>query len=133
MFGLQLIDIGSLPMAGSWQSLAEFTIPLLLFNFQGICQIMIKYTPQFLKKIEEVFEEHAYQVRYEKGNFKSGYCLIEDRKMVVINKFAAIESRINTLLEIIKVLGASGVLSGDKFNVIQKEIDKQQKVEDEAG
>jgi len=94
---------------------------------------MIKYTPQFLKKIEEVFEENAYQVRYEKGNFKSGYCLIEDRKMVVINKFAAIESRINTLLEIIKVLGSSGVLSGEKYEVIAKEIVKQQKVEEAAG
>ena len=94
---------------------------------------MIKYTPQFLKKIEEVFEENAYQVRYEKGNFKSGYCLIEDRKMVVINKFAAIESRINTLLEIIKVLGTSGVLSGEKYEVIAREIVKQQKVEDVTG
>ncbi|MDQ3051254.1 MAG: hypothetical protein M3Q95_10255 [Bacteroidota bacterium] len=94
---------------------------------------MIKYTPQFLKKIEEVFEENAYQVRYEKGNFKSGYCLIEDRKMVVINKFAAIESRINTLMEIIKVLGDSGILTGGKYEVVRKEIAKQQKVEDEAG
>ncbi len=94
---------------------------------------MIKYTPQFLKKIEEVFEENGYQVRYEKGNFKSGYCLIEDRKMVVINKFAAIESRINTLLEIIKVLGASGVLTGDKYESIAKEIIKQQKVEETQG
>ncbi len=94
---------------------------------------MIKYTPQFLKKIEEVFEENSYQVRYEKGNFKSGYCLIEDRKMVVINKYAAIESRINTLLEIIKVLGASGILSGEKYNFIHKEITKQQKVEETTG
>lgn len=94
---------------------------------------MIKYTPQFLKKIEEVFEENGYRIRYEKGNFKSGFCIIEDRKMVVINKFAAIESRINTLLEIIKALGASGILSGEKFNVIQKELIKQQKVEETAG
>ncbi len=94
---------------------------------------MIKYTPQFLKKIEEVFEENAYQVRYEKGNFKSGYCLIEDRKMVVINKFAALESRINTLMEIIKVLGSTGILTGDKYDAVRKEIAKQQKVEDEAG
>jgi hypothetical protein len=94
---------------------------------------MIKYTPQFLKKIEEVFEENAYQVRYEKGNFKSGYCLIEDRKMVVINKFAAIESRINTLLEIIRVLGMSGVLSGEKYESVAKDIVRQQKMEDAAG
>jgi len=90
---------------------------------------MIKYTPQFLKKIEEVFEENAYKVRYEKGNFKSGYCIIEDRKMVVINKFAAIESRINTLLEIIKVLDTTQALSGEKFEQVKKVLSKQNQEE----
>jgi hypothetical protein len=94
---------------------------------------MIKYNPQFLKKVEEVFEENAYQVRYEKGNFKSGYCLIEDRKIVVINKFAAIESRINTLLEIIRVLGATNSLSGEKYDQVQKILSRQQNVEETTG
>ncbi len=86
---------------------------------------MLKYTPQFLKKIEEVFEENAYKIRYEKGNFKSGYCIIEDRKMVVVNRFASTESRINTLLEILKVLATGNQLEGEKFAQIQKQLDKQ--------
>jgi len=94
---------------------------------------MIKYTPQFLKKLEEVFEENAYQVRYEKGNFKSGYCLIEDRKIVVINKFAAIESRINTLLELVRVLGAANSLTGEKFEQVMKLLSKQSNVEETTG
>ena len=94
---------------------------------------MIKYTPLFLKKLEEVFEENAYQVRYEKGNFKSGYCLIEDRKIVMINKFAAIESRINTLIEIIRVLEASGALTGEKTAQVIRQLSKQSNVEETAG
>ena len=94
---------------------------------------MIKYTPQFLKKLEEVFEENAYQVRYEKGNFKSGYCLIEDRKIVMINKFAAIESRINTLIELIKTLEAAGSLTGEKTAQVIKQLSKQSNVEETAG
>lgn len=86
---------------------------------------MLKYTPQFLKKIEEVFEENSYKIRYEKGNFKSGYCIIEDRKMVVVNRFASTESRINTLLEILKVLASGNQLQGEKFEQIQKQLDKQ--------
>ena len=86
---------------------------------------MLEYTPQFLKKIEEVFEENAYKIRYEKGNFKSGYCIIEDRKMVVVNRFASTESRIITLLEILRVLSAGNQVEGEKFAQIRKQLDKQ--------
>ncbi|MBS1774276.1 MAG: hypothetical protein JST82_15565 [Bacteroidetes bacterium] len=60
-----------------------------------------KYTPNTLKKLEQLFEEAKYIIRYEKGNFNSGYCLIEDRRVAVINKFLSIEGRINALIEIL--------------------------------
>lgn len=68
---------------------------------------MVKYTPQYLKKLEEIMGENEYKVRYEKGNFKSGYCILETKKVVVINKFTPLESRINALVEIITSLGLS--------------------------
>lgn len=46
-------------------------------------------------------EEAAYTVRYEKGSFQSGYCLLEDRKVVVVNRFLQIEGRINALVEML--------------------------------
>lgn len=70
---------------------------------------MIKYTPNYLKKLEEIMSENDYKVRYEKGNFKSGYCILETKKVVVINKFTPLESRINSLTEIINSLGFSDV------------------------
>ena len=60
-----------------------------------------KYTPNTLKKLEQLFEEARYIIRYEKGNFNSGYCMIEDRRVAVINRFLNTESRINVLLEIL--------------------------------
>ena len=63
-----------------------------------------KYTPNTLKKLEELYEEARYIVRYEKGNFNSGYCILEDRRIVVINKFFSIEGRINALLEILPTI-----------------------------
>jgi hypothetical protein len=63
-----------------------------------------KYTPQTLKKIESLYEELRYVVRYEKGNFNSGYCILEDRRIAVINKFLTVEGRINVLLEILPTL-----------------------------
>lgn len=60
-----------------------------------------KYTPNTLKKLEQLYEEARYIIRYEKGTFNSGYCLLEDKKVAVINKFLAIEGRINALIEIL--------------------------------
>ncbi len=60
-----------------------------------------KYTPNTLKKLEGLYEEARYIIRYEKGNFNSGYCILEERKVVVINKFFSIEGRINALIEIL--------------------------------
>jgi hypothetical protein len=60
-----------------------------------------KYTPATLRKLEQLFEEARYTVRYEKGSFNSGYCILEERRVVVINRFLAIEGRINALLEIL--------------------------------
>lgn len=60
----------------------------------------MRYTLTTLKKLEALFEELGYAVRYEKGNFQSGYCLVENRKIVVINKFFDTEARFNTLLDI---------------------------------
>jgi hypothetical protein len=60
-----------------------------------------KYTPATLRRLEQLFEEAHYTVRYEKGSFNSGYCILEDRRVVVINRFLAVEGRINALLEIL--------------------------------
>jgi hypothetical protein len=61
----------------------------------------MRYTATTLKKIEEIFEELDYAVRYEKGSFQSGYCIVETRRVAVVNKFFDIEARINTLLDIL--------------------------------
>ena len=62
---------------------------------------MFRYTPTTLQKMEQLFREGDYAVRYEKGNFKAGYCILRDKKVVVINKYFDTESRINSLLDIL--------------------------------
>lgn len=61
----------------------------------------LKYTANTLKKIEQLLEESRMRIRYEKGSFSSGYCLLENRKIAVINKFLNLEGRINALVEIV--------------------------------
>ena len=62
----------------------------------------IKFSKHFLNKLEDVFSESDYILRYEKGNFKSGYCIIRDTKVVVVNKFYSLEGKINCLVDILK-------------------------------
>lgn len=62
----------------------------------------VKYTTQFLAKLEDIVAESDYILRYEKGNFKSGYCVLKEQKIVIVNKFYTTEGKINTLLDIFK-------------------------------
>ncbi|MBO9658143.1 MAG: hypothetical protein J7527_04895 [Chitinophagaceae bacterium] len=64
----------------------------------------IKYTQSFLDKLEAIPEESGYVLRYERGTFQSGYCILEQKKVVVLNKFLQIEGRVNTLIDLIPQL-----------------------------
>ncbi len=65
---------------------------------------MFKYTKHSLKKLETIFKELDYTIRYEKGSFNSGYCIVEHKNIAVINKFFDTEGRINVLLEILSTI-----------------------------
>lgn len=64
----------------------------------------MKYTQTTLDKIEAILDEAEYVLRYERGNFQSGYCILEQKKVVVLNKFLQLEGRINTLIDLIPQL-----------------------------
>ena len=61
----------------------------------------MKYTQSTLDKYTAILSESGYIIRYERGTFQSGWCLLESRKIVVLNKFLSTEGRINTLQDII--------------------------------
>jgi len=64
----------------------------------------MKYTQHNLDKIEKVAEESGYVIRYERGTFQSGYCILQDRKVIVINKFFQTEGRMNALIDLMPQL-----------------------------
>lgn len=65
---------------------------------------MIKYTTGFVDKLEDILNESGYRVRYERGNFQSGWCLLDHKRVVVLNKFLNTEGRVNTLVDLIPQL-----------------------------
>ena len=64
----------------------------------------MKYTQHNLDKVERIIEESGYVIRYERGTFQSGYCILQDKKVVVLNKFFQTEGRINTLIDLLPQL-----------------------------
>ena len=66
----------------------------------------MKATRNNLNKVVEQIESFDYTIRYEKGHFQSGFCLLEDRKVVVINKFFDLKGRFETLTLILAQISA---------------------------
>ncbi len=64
----------------------------------------MKYTQHTLDKIEKIIAESGYVIRYERGNFQSGYCILQAKKVVVLNKFFQTEGKINTLVDLLPQL-----------------------------
>ena len=64
----------------------------------------IKLSKSFQKNLELLLESQDYKIRFEKGNFKSGYCIIRNKKVIIINKYFTVEGKINALIEIIESL-----------------------------
>lgn len=62
----------------------------------------IRYTKNFLNKLEDLLSETPFHLRYEKGNFKSGYCVLNDSQIAIVNKYYPLEGKINCLIDIIK-------------------------------
>ena len=65
----------------------------------------IRYNQATLNRNEKIVEDAGYVIRYERGNFQSGYCILESRKVVVLNKFLQLEGRINTIIDLIPTFG----------------------------
>jgi hypothetical protein len=64
----------------------------------------IRFNAATQEKIEKIIEESGYLIRFERGTFQSGYCILESKKVVVLNKFLQIEGRINTLMDLVPSL-----------------------------
>jgi len=92
----------------------------------------MKFTKSNLEKLEDIFVTLSYKVRYEKGNFNAGYCIVQEKKVVVINKFYDTEARINVLLDILSTLNVDETLLSTKTLGTYKSFLTQNVIKDET-
>lgn len=76
---------------------------------------MISISQYNLDKIEDLVENIGYKIRYEKGNFRTGACVLQHTKVIVVNKFSTLEIKINSLIQLVW-----------EFEVRREDLDEKQ-------
>ena len=78
-----------------------------------------------LAELEEIIGRLGYKLRYEKGDFEGGYCLLKESHLFVINSKNEIEKRIAIIAKNIKEIGIDDVYIKPQIReVIEKENSK---------
>ena len=89
---------------------------------------MLTLTTHTLEKLELLLKTGGYKVRYEKGNFKTGACLLQNSRMIVVNRFSNLESKILAIVELARELDIDYNLLDEKQVAFLQQI-KQTKLQ----
>lgn len=77
---------------------------------------------QMLAELEEVADRLGYKIRYEKGNFEGGYCVLKESRLLVVNSRNEIERRIIIVAKSLKEIGIDDVfVKPNVREIIEKE------------
>ena len=60
-------------------------------------------------ELRELLEKLGYKLVLDKGSFNTGYCLLEDEKIIVINKNKPYENRIKILSKILSKIDTDNI------------------------
>ena len=61
----------------------------------------MKFTTKLLTRLEDMLKRSGYRIRYERGAFSGGFCVLKQQRIIVLNKVFTLESRINMLLDLL--------------------------------
>ena len=65
---------------------------------------MLSLTTHTLEKLEMLLKTAGYKVRYEKGNFKTGACLLQNSKVIVVTNSRTWKAAYWPLAELVREL-----------------------------
>jgi hypothetical protein len=87
---------------------------------------MKKRKPEvILEELEKFVRGLGITLRYERGDFEGGYCVLKEQGMIVINKLANTQKRISLLAQSIMEIGVDEKLMDENIkSIIEDEIAK---------
>jgi len=91
-------------------------------------EMTLSYTQHTLEKLESLLKSLGFKLRYERGNFKTGSCVLENNRVIIVNKYSNLESKINALADLLQRSETDDTLLEDKQKAFLYEL-KQLKLE----
>jgi len=76
-----------------------------------------------LQDLKSLANQMGATVRFERGDFKGGYCILKESKVVVINKLSTTQRKVMTLSAALNELGVDSVYMPPRLREIIEEMD----------
>ena len=77
---------------------------------------------EIIQDLRSVASQLGASVRFEKGDFKGGYCLLKESKIIVINKNANLQKKAMILSAALKELGVDNIYINPKIRELIEEM-----------
>jgi len=87
---------------------------------------VLAFTQHNLGKLEDLFATLGYRVRYEKGSFRTGACVLQDTRVIVVNRFSNLEIRIQSLVQLLCNMEVEVARLDEKKTAFYKMIKKEE-------
>lgn len=81
-----------------------------------------KELESILLELKSLASELGAKVRFERGDFQGGYCIVKTDKTIVINKLSSLQKKIITLTSALKELGVNEIYLPPKLREVIEEI-----------
>jgi len=85
-------------------------------------KIKEKEFDELLQELKAVADQLGVSVRFEKGDFKGGYCIVHDKKVIVINKMTNLQRKVMILSSALKELGVEDIYLSPRIREVIEEM-----------
>jgi hypothetical protein len=85
-------------------------------------KIKEKEFEEILQELKVVADQLGATVRFEKGDFKGGYCIVRDKKVIVINKMTNLQRKVMILSTALKELGIDSIYVVPRIREVIEEM-----------
>ena len=88
-------------------------------------KIKEKEFEEFIQELKVLAVQLGAEVRFEKGDFKGGYCLLKESKVIVINKMANLQRKAMILSMALKELGIDEIFLTPRLRELINEMSSE--------
>jgi hypothetical protein len=85
-------------------------------------KIKEKEFEEIVQDLKSIATQLGAEVRFEKGDFQGGYCILKDSKVIMINKMTNLQRKVIVLSMALKELGVDKIYLAPRMREIIDEM-----------